>query len=109
MELAHRRRTGLGTHGESSSEIISRLCESGFTHVMFCPPVPETAVEFDPTLGRLLASWTARQTPLYQQNLTDGDGVVRQYSIYRLMTVPAPAGSQPRQQLSARSNGSAAR
>ena len=31
----------------------------GFTHVLLCPPVPETAVEFDPTLGRLLAPWLA--------------------------------------------------
>ena len=41
------------------------LCESGFTHVMFCPPVPETAVEFDPTLGRLLAPWIAGHTPVF--------------------------------------------
>ena len=27
---------------------------------MLCPPMPETAVEFDPTLGRLLAPWLAR-------------------------------------------------
>ena len=59
MELAHRRRTGLGRHGESPREIVARLRESGFTHVMLCPPVPETAVEFDPTLGRLLAPWLA--------------------------------------------------
>ncbi len=94
MELAHRRRTGLGSHGESPGQIIAQLRKSGFTHLLLCPPVPETAVEFDPTLGRLLGSWLARQTPLYRQDLTDGDGVLRRYAIYdiaqeRLSTGPA--------------------
>ena len=65
-------------------EIVASLRESGFTHVMFCPPVPETAVEFDPTLGRLLAPWLAGRTPLFREDLADGDGVVRRYSIYEL-------------------------
>jgi hypothetical protein len=94
MELAHRRRTGLGSHGESPAQIIEQLRKSGFTHLLLCPPVPETAVEFDPTLGRLLNSWLARQTPVYRQDLTDGDGVLRRYAIYdiakeRLSTRPA--------------------
>ena len=59
MELAHRRRTGLGGRGESPARSSPTWSSHGFTHVMFCPPVPETAVEFDPTLGRLLAPWTA--------------------------------------------------
>jgi hypothetical protein len=84
MELAHRRRTGLGRQGESPWEIVARLRRSGFTHVMFCPPVPETAVEFDPTLGRLLAPWLAGRTPLFRRDLADGDGVLRQYAIYGL-------------------------
>ena len=46
-----------------AGEIVARLRESGFTHLMLCPPVPETAVEFDPTLGRLLAPWLAGRTP----------------------------------------------
>ncbi len=49
MELAHRRRTGLGRSGESASAVVERLRRSGFTHVLLCPPVPEVAVEFDPT------------------------------------------------------------
>jgi hypothetical protein len=102
MELAHRRRTGLGGHGETSREIVAKLCDSGFTHVMFCPPVPETAVEFDPTLGRLLAPWVAGRTPLFRQDLSDGDGVLRQYAIYEL-TPQAPSADQPAtDQLSAR-------
>ena len=99
MELAHRRRTGLGRHGEVAGRDRRRLCESGFTHVMLCPPVPETAVEFDPTLGRLLAPWLAGRTPLYREDLTDGDGVVRRYSIYELSDdrlASRPTGGPPR-------------
>jgi hypothetical protein len=84
MELAHRRRTGLGRHGESAPEIVARLSAAGFTHLMLCPPVPETAVEFDPTLGRLLAPWLAGREPVYGADLSDGDGVLRRYAIYEL-------------------------
>jgi hypothetical protein len=84
MELAHRRRTGLGRRGEGASEIVARLREAGFSHLMLCPPVPETAVEFDPTLGRLMAPWLAGRAPLYRKDLTDGDGVLRRYAIYEL-------------------------
>lgn len=84
MELAHRRRTGLGSRGESPAELVAGLRRSGFTHVMFCPPVPETAVEFDPALGRALAPWTAARRPIYRESIADGDGVVRRYAIYDL-------------------------
>jgi hypothetical protein len=84
MELAHRRRTGLGTRGESAQQVVKRLQATGFTHVMLCPPVPETAVEFDPTLGRLLATWLAGRSPLYREDIVDPDGVVRRYAIYAL-------------------------
>jgi hypothetical protein len=84
MELAHRRRTGLGMRGESPRSVVAQLRESGFTHVMFCPPIPETIVEFDPTLGRILSPWLAEKKPLFREDLADGDGVVRRYSIYEL-------------------------
>ena len=84
MELAHRRRTGLGKHGESASEVVEGLRRAGFTHVLLCPPVPEDAVEFDPTLGRLLAPWLAANQPLYRRDLADGDDVVRRYAIHDL-------------------------
>ena len=84
MELAHRRRTGLGRSGESASAVVERLRRSGFTHVLLCPPVPEVAVEFDPTLERLLAPWLERRTPLYREKITDADGVARRYAIYGL-------------------------
>jgi hypothetical protein len=61
---------------------------------MFCPPVPESAVEFDPTLGRLLAPWIAGRTPLFRRDLTDGDGVMRRYAIYDL-SLDLPTGQKP--------------
>lgn len=84
MELAHRRRTGLGRSGESPEGVVEQLRRDGFTHVMMCPPEPLDAVEFDPTLGRLLGPWLAARAPIYQQVLKDGDGVARSYSIYPL-------------------------
>ncbi len=86
MELAHRRRTGLGKNGESPIEIIAALRRAGFTHLLLCPPVPETAVEFDPTLGRLLTSWLVAHPPIYREDLADTDGVIRRYAIYPLAT-----------------------
>jgi hypothetical protein len=102
MELAHRRRTGLGGHGETSREIVATLRDSGFTHIMFCPPVPETAVEFDPTLNRLLAPWVAGRTPLFRQDLSDGDGVLRQYAVYELNSEAPSPDRSPKDQLSTR-------
>jgi hypothetical protein len=84
MELAHRRRTGLGSGGETAEAIVARLRAEGFSHLLLCPPVPETAVEFDPTLSRTLAGWLARHAPLYRQDLSDADGIVRRYAIYEL-------------------------
>jgi hypothetical protein len=84
MELAYRRRTGLGRSGEPAETIVARLRQAGFTHLLLCPPIPETAVEFDPTLGRLLARWLAGREPLYRADLADADGVVRRYAIYPL-------------------------
>ena len=84
MELAHRRRTHLGARGESPGEIVAALRGSGFTHLLICPPEPETAVEFDPTLTRLLASWLAAHPPLYREAIRDPDGVTRRYEIRAL-------------------------
>jgi hypothetical protein len=84
MELAHRRRTGLGKNGESVTEMIEGLKAAGFTHLLLCPPVPEDAVEFDPTLGRLLAPWLLEARPIYREDLVDADGVIRRYAIYAL-------------------------
>ena len=108
MELAHRRRTGLGTHGESSSEIVRSLCESGFTHVMFCPPVPETAVEFDPTLGRLLAPWIAGAHAALSRRPHRRRR--RREAILDLRASPGyPGSAAADHQLSARSSGGPAR
>jgi hypothetical protein len=71
---------------------------------LFCPPVPETAVEFDPTMGRLLEPWVAGRTPLFRQDLSDGDGVLRQYAIYELNPAAPSPDPLPKDQLSTRSN-----
>lgn len=84
MELAHRRRTGLGRAGQPAGEVVDRFLAEGFTHLLMCPPVPESAVEFDPTLGGTLAPWLEGQTPLFEEDLADADGVVRHYSLYEL-------------------------
>ena len=99
MELAHRRRTGLGRHGEDARAIVDRLCQEGFTHLMLCPPLPEEVVEFDPTLSRRLSPWLAGRSPIYREDLADGDGVVRRYAIYELKDnrlASAPEGGRPR-------------
>jgi hypothetical protein len=84
MELAHRRRTGLGASNEPADEVVATLSQRGFTHVLLCPPVPENAVEFDPTLSRILIGWTSKRAPLFERDLIDGDGVTRHYALYEL-------------------------
>ncbi|MBX6316513.1 MAG: 4-amino-4-deoxy-L-arabinose transferase, partial [Isosphaeraceae bacterium] len=96
MELAHRRRTGLGTRGESADEVVEHLRRSGFTHLLLCPPVPESAIEFDSTLDRLLAPWLAARRPLYREAITDPDGVTRLYAIYDLSGSTAVADARTR-------------
>ena len=83
MELAHRRRTGLGSRGESADEVVDRLRERKFTHLMLCPPI-RGEVEFDPTLSDRLRPWLDGRAPLYRADLGDADGVVRRYAIYDL-------------------------
>ncbi|MFO0888993.1 MAG: glycosyltransferase family 39 protein [Isosphaeraceae bacterium] len=96
MELAHRRRTGLGEHGESPQEIVETLRSEGYTHVMLCPPSGPVSVEFDATLGRLLAPWLSLHTPLYREGLHDRDGVTREYSIFSLADERLGAGGEGR-------------
>ena len=84
MELAHRRRTGLGRRGESPAGVVAELRRAGFTHLLLCPPEPLDAVEFDPTLGRLLAPWLESREPVYREAIADADGVTRNYAIYPL-------------------------
>jgi hypothetical protein len=95
MELAHRRRTGLGKHAETADEIVATLRSERFTHLMLCPPTPRDAVEFDPTLGDRLAPWLATHPPLYRRDLADADGVTRTYAIHDL-TAPARATLEAR-------------
>jgi Protein of unknown function (DUF1420) len=94
MELAHRRRTGLGLNHESASQIVSTLRSRGFTHLLMCPPTSESAVEFDPELGRLLDQWLADRSPLYSKPCLDQDGVTRCYAIYDLAPLAIAASSK---------------
>ncbi|MDX2036642.1 MAG: 4-amino-4-deoxy-L-arabinose transferase [Isosphaeraceae bacterium] len=96
MELAHRRRTGLGAAGESAEAIVAALRDRGFTHLILCPPVPETAVEFDPTLSRRLETWTREHPPVFRADLSDADGVVRRYAIHELSASTGTASSDSR-------------
>lgn len=92
MELAHRRRTDLGDNGETDREVVAALLREGFTHLMMCPPREGSDVEFDPTLGEVLAPWLASHRPLYSEELAEADGLVRRYSIYELdLNGPAAA------------------
>ena len=109
MELAHRRRTGLGRRGEPACEIVASLIQSGFTHVMLCPPISEKTVEFDPTLSRLLEPWTAGREPLYREDLADAEGVVRRYAIYELSDQRIVNSTQAADRVSSRSEGDIAR
>jgi hypothetical protein len=84
MELAHRRRTGLAQAGDTPERVVATLAARGFTHLLLCPPVPEDAVEFDPTLSRVLDGWLAARLPIYRAALTDADGVRRDYALYEL-------------------------
>jgi hypothetical protein len=93
MELAHRRRTGLARGGESAEAVVARLRDAGFSHVLLCPPEPEDAVEFDPTLGLVLDPWLSARVPLYRERIVDPDGVVREYAIYRLDDHPVDLAS----------------
>jgi hypothetical protein len=88
MELAHRRRTGLGSGGESAEAVVATLRRRGFTHLLMCPPEPIDAVEFDGRLGVVLADWLRAHRPLYARALSDGDGVVRRYAVYALDSEP---------------------
>jgi hypothetical protein len=102
MELAHRRRTGLGGRGEPACEIVASLIKSGFTHVMFCPPESASDVEFDATLGQLLEPWTLGRSPLYRERLSDADGVVRRYTVYSLSDESNLLDHQPAPEITAK-------
>ena len=97
MELAHRRRTGLASRGESAESVVGSLRDAGFSHVLLCPPEPEDAVEFDPTLGRVLGPWLAGRVPIYRERIVDPDGVARRYAIYRLDDPSVDLASTPRE------------
>jgi hypothetical protein len=99
MELAHRRRTGLGSNRESAPEIVETLKNEGYTHLMLCPPDQQGEIEFDSTLSKLLAPWLTDHPPVYREDLADPGGVVRHYAIYSLGHAECTAESKGNQSL----------
>ncbi len=84
MELAHRRRTGLGTRGESGDQVIAHSSSTGSPTCSSARPSRRTPSS---STRRSAGSWRAGSAgtrPIYRQRLTDGDGVVRRYEIYAL-------------------------
>ena len=55
-----------GPPGKSAGEVVAGCGRGGF-RTDSLPPVPEESVEFDPTLGRLLAPWLAGAGRLYRR------------------------------------------
>ena len=76
--------------------VFRRLSQAGYTGPFtldFGSPEERT------TWRDTLATWLAGRDPLYRQDLTDGDGVLRRYAIYELSDdrlASGPAGGPPR-------------
>ncbi len=85
MELAHRRRTGLGKRGESADEVVEGLRRPPGSPTSCsarrCPRTPSSSTRPSAACSPP-GSPTAR--PLYREDLGDADGVVRRYAIYAL-------------------------
>ncbi len=84
IERRHRLATGVGIPGQDPARIIESYRSEGFTHLLMCPPVPESAAFFDPALSRALEGHLASRVPLFQEEITDPEGVTRRYAIYEL-------------------------
>lgn len=83
-ERRHRLKTGIGIPGQEPEFIIEAYRQEGFTHLLLCPPIPESAAYFDPALSQALASWFPKRTPILDEAITDPEGIRRRYTIYEL-------------------------
>ena len=105
MELAHRRRTGLGSHGESPGEIVDRLSRVGFHARDVLPARPGDGRRVRPDAGPaarpLDSTGKPHSSAKTSPTATASCGTTRSTSCPR---EPAPAA--PPHQLSARSSGS---
>lgn len=84
MEKAHRRRTGLLSHGPTPQAVVETLARSGFTHLVMAEPDPIDAVEFDTDLSVHLGPMLAEVTPQLDRTIPERDGYVRRYRIFGL-------------------------
>ncbi len=84
MELAHRRRTGLGRRGESPGEIVVEAARFGFHPPDALPAGARDGRRVRPDPRPAAGPWLAGRTAVYREDLTDGDGVLRRYAIYEL-------------------------
>ena len=48
-------------------------------------PIPQNAVEFDPTLSIILGEWLKSTQPMFDVTLRENDGFLRRYRIYELL------------------------
>lgn len=83
-ERRHRLKTGIGIPGQDPEFIIAAYRREGFTHLLLCPPVPESAAYFDPALSRALDGWLAGRRPILDEFRTDPEGITRRYTILDL-------------------------
>jgi hypothetical protein len=88
MEKAHRRRLGINEMNINSESMIRHFRNNGFTHLVMAEPIPQEAVEFDPSLSIILMDWLKHSQPLLDVTLSENDGYKRHYRIYSLEDNP---------------------
>ncbi|MFO0957079.1 MAG: glycosyltransferase family 39 protein [Isosphaeraceae bacterium] len=94
-ERRHRLKTGVGKPGQDPAWILESYRSEGFTHLLLCPPIPESAAYFDPALSRALESWLPGRVPILDETITDPEGITRRYSIYDLDDPDIGLASRP--------------
>lgn len=85
MEKAHRRRLGMNETNMNSDQMIRHMKLQGFSHLVMAEPIPQNAVEFDPTLSIILGEWLKSTQPMFDVTLRENDGFLRRYRIYELL------------------------
>jgi 4-amino-4-deoxy-L-arabinose transferase-like glycosyltransferase len=88
MEKAHRRRLGINEMNFNSESMIRHFRNNGFTHLVMAEPIPQEAVEFDPSLSIILMDWLKHSQPLIDVTLSENDGYKRHYRIYSIADSP---------------------
>jgi hypothetical protein len=94
IERRHRLVTGVGIPGQVPQEVIDAYLREGHTHLLMCPPVPESAAYFDPALSRALETWLASRSPCFEREISDPEGITRRYAIYEFRPGPTVARAE---------------